>query len=75
MQPDVWEFMRAVVQLESQVAALRADVEWLTWAFRWLIGLQASTAGAAVGVVIFSWRNNNRKKHVDETRRARVNSS
>ena len=74
MQPELWEFMQAVLRLESKVAALHADVEWLTWAFRWLIGLQASTAGAAVGVAIFSWRGNNKKKSIDETRRTRANS-
>jgi len=65
MQPDIWEFMQAVLRLESEIAALRADVEWLTWAFRWLIGLQASMAGASVGVVFFSWRNNNKIKKVN----------
>jgi len=58
MQPDTWEFVQAVLRLESTVAALCANVEWLTWAIRWLIGLQASTAGALAGVAFFSWRNN-----------------
>lgn len=76
MQPTIWELMQTLMRLESEIAALRAEVGWLTWAFRWLIGLQASTAGAAVGVAFFSWRSNNKRgKDVNAAQRAGINMS
>ena len=58
MQPEIWDLVQIIASLEAEVAALRVEVVWLTWAFRWLVGLQVSTFSAAFGAAWFSWRNN-----------------
>ena len=64
MQPTIWDLAQKISELEAVLSGLTSDVAWLTWAIRWLIGLQASTGIAAVGAVYFSWKNhkNSNKK-------------
>lgn len=70
MEPTIWELVQKISKLEACLSGLTSDVVWLTWAIRWLIGLQATTGIFSMGAVYFSWKNhknNNHKKdeHVD----------
>jgi len=67
MQPTIWDLAQEIAKLYATMSGLTADVAWLTWAIRWLIGLQASTGIAAAGAVYFSWKNHkdNNKKETD----------
>lgn len=70
MEPTIWDLVQQISELRATLSGLATDVAWLTWAFRWLIGLTASTGIASVGAVYFSYRNhksNNRKeKYVED---------